>query len=790
MDVGIDQKYKFLNSLSEDEFREKVVRRLYRRVGYSDGRDLDGPEELGKDAVFYEIDSFGEKRHMFLQTKIGNINMAAKASTNIANIVAQLRTALETPFKCISTKSDIYAKEVIFCTSGRMNEKAREYVLGQVRDARLRFQDRDDLIPLIDKHCPEIWIGIETDLYPYLRALSNTFGNVGNLNKSKKGNLVAALDFDQQIDLHLMKRTVNPRRRVGQIKDVIETRDFTSTSFIEHLPSRALITGDAGSGKTELVKRVAYSLARMSVGKSRNAKIPLVAEACELVGDSNKTLETLMNDIAKDICESDNDVFSSEDLDEGRLVFLIDAVDEIGSSQDIDLLMKSIADFMKKFPNNSVIVSSRQIQHVLRSLRALNFEQYEIMPLEFKQAERILKKIQKKETIPASETQETLRRINSIHGIELNPLLVSIFIATNKLVRSDVPANITELFKKYTELMLGRWDESKGVEQQYQAPLKDKLLCGFAFMLHRQNRVEFRRPEMEAFFLDALEQIGQEADASILLEETLIRSELFKEERGKFKFRHHMLQEFFAGRGVTGAAELVPLVKEEWWQNAVVFHFGERPQSAKRIVDTLLESNGHATWQSIVTIGLAIQTCYMSDIADRVEVWKYCVESLFPIFADRFKELEEARYPTVDFMMDYLLTRDAVALSVLNKSIENINEWQQEASSDSAEMESRQFWACVGLLESGNVREALERVRGGSISDQRYLLALHFGARLASGVRYLEASERKNAECLADEIEPKIRDLIQKAIQEFRGNLLEIRKGEVKAIDGEVTGSE
>ena len=58
----------------------------------------------------------------------------------------------------------------------------------------------------------------------------------------------------------------------------------------------------------------------------------------------------------------------------------------------------------------------------------------------------------------------------------MNRLLVTVFVATTDYSRKDIPANITELFKKYTEMMLGRWDASKGLAQQYQAPLKDFVL--------------------------------------------------------------------------------------------------------------------------------------------------------------------------------------------------------------------------------------------------------------------------------------------------------------------------
>ena len=51
----------------------------------------------------------------------------------------------------------------------------------------------------------------------------------------------------------------------------------------------------------------------------------------------------------------------------------------------------------------------------------------------------------------------------------------------------DIPENITELFKKYTELMLGLWNRSKTVGQQLESPVKDMLLCRIAYEMHAER---------------------------------------------------------------------------------------------------------------------------------------------------------------------------------------------------------------------------------------------------------------------------------------------------------------
>ena len=89
------KKERFLKQMSEDDFRDKVVRPVMLRSGYSDGRDLCGPHEHGKDAIFLEVDRLGFESVIAIQTKTGNMNLAGSAKANLVGAITQLATALE-----------------------------------------------------------------------------------------------------------------------------------------------------------------------------------------------------------------------------------------------------------------------------------------------------------------------------------------------------------------------------------------------------------------------------------------------------------------------------------------------------------------------------------------------------------------------------------------------------------------------------------------------------------------------------------------------------------------------
>jgi len=174
------RKEKFIRERPEKDFRDTVVRPLFLRTGLKDGRDLCGIDEEGKDCFFIGIDKLGQKILYVIQTKKGNINMTAKASENLITAVTQLRTALETQVYLPSSKEKMYPSFAMLCTSGNINDKAKKHICNEIKDVRIRFYDIDELIPLIDTHYPELWLGIDVKKVPYFKKLKELLSYIAD----------------------------------------------------------------------------------------------------------------------------------------------------------------------------------------------------------------------------------------------------------------------------------------------------------------------------------------------------------------------------------------------------------------------------------------------------------------------------------------------------------------------------------------------------------------------------------------------------------------------------------
>src|SRR4051812_4954560 len=91
------KKERFLLLMTEDSFRDEVVRPLLLRQGLKDGSDFCGPAEKGKDALFVSVDALGIEDYYVVQTKRGSLNLSRQANSNLIEAITQLKTALQTP---------------------------------------------------------------------------------------------------------------------------------------------------------------------------------------------------------------------------------------------------------------------------------------------------------------------------------------------------------------------------------------------------------------------------------------------------------------------------------------------------------------------------------------------------------------------------------------------------------------------------------------------------------------------------------------------------------------------
>lgn len=788
------KKERFLKSLTENDFRDRIVRPLLLRTGYTDGRDMCGPHEYGKDAIFIEHDRLGFIQVLAVQTKKGNMNLASLARSNIVEAITQLKTALSTPIILLRARKKIVPNKVILCASGKINDAAKNHILSEVNNPNIQFLDIEDLIPVIDKKMPELWLGIDAEILPYFQAIKRQIIGDGEIEISagtkQDGILQGAASDDVFISLNLHRTTIKLKKHRGKMSEVPQFEEFPLTSILGKKTRRALIIGEGGSGKSTGLLRIAYVIATKGFEEEQKYKIPILLKSLDILKNRPIDLLEYCDQATKALAGTTKSAFTHADLLDGRVILLIDSLDELPTDDDRRYVLDLIEQLGLLYPETKIILTSRPYRFISELPQLRRYEEFRICPISWKQAEKIVTSVIKHREIPKAQSQELLRRLEKIHGIELNPLLVSVFAATSDYTKQDIPANITELFKKFTELMLGRWDESKGLKQQYQAPLKDFILTRIAFQIHAQKKSSILRTDAERIAQRELQIRGHEADIALILSEIFDRSTLFRISGDEIEFQHHLLQEFFAGRVIESPDFVKAVVTDEWWKRALVFYFGANPDKIdllNGVVEAISGIEPTKLLEASTTIGLALQACYLSPVSEKLEIWKWVVDAL-GIAQKRCLDIfdPDAKYPQTSMMHYYLYSRDAVALSHLKANMPALIAWSKEpATWDEDLIDLKQFWLIVGLIECGEIDEAAKLIKEFHPKDSKLLMAIHLGCYLAHEIRPLSKKEKEHAKSVCARLDSKIGPYKEQLLKEIGSTLLEMRNGKIKAIDDE-----
>lgn len=785
------KKERFLRSISEDEFRDKVVRPLFLRQGLMDGRELCGPFEKGKDTLFVARDPLGMQNVYVVQTKRGQLNLAKKASANVVEAATQLKTALQTKIVFTATRQGTFPTKAILCASGKINETARQHIFGEVQDPRVVFMDVDDLIPLLDDQFPELWLGMDAEIHPYLRSLRASIEgaseNIGIGDVLPAGESVAAATDKMFVPLRLWRVFMKTKKRRGQVVQEPDFQEMPITGVVNKRERMFLILGEAGAGKSTALKRLAYVMAEKGLEGQGEPKIPVLLRALELSRRLEASLAEICADETARVAGSKKPSFSTDDLLNGRVVILIDALDELADNGARKSVLEVVRRFHSLYPNCQVLITSRDYGFVEKMEELGEFERYRVSPIHWRQAQQIIDRLHKGKSLPAESSKEIIRRLQDVHGLQLNPLLVTVFAATSEYSRRDIPANITELFKKFTEMMLGRWDATKGMAQQYHAPLKDFILTKVAFEIHRRRETGISLEEFRWLVEKELASRGYKADLDQLLDEMLNRSDLFRLVGEQVEFRHLLLQEFFAGRGIPSNDYLDTIVSDEWWKRAIVFYFGEHPGDSSGLDKILGSLSGRRAEERFIgstTLGLALQACYLLEIKDKLKILGGVIEGLARSEEGVLETMGGAgKYPLTRFLGYYLFGRDSVALSILERNVEEISKGWTEGTLSKEEKDVRTFWLLVGLVEAGAIGKCESLVRGFKPNDPRLLLAIHLGCYLIQHLRFSTKEQRECAERISKALADRVEHLRAELLKEVKSELLEVRRGEIKALE-------
>ncbi len=338
--------------------------------------------------------------------------------------------------------------------------------------------------------------------------------------------------------------------------------------------SKLRVLGKPGVGKTTFLQHLAI---QCNQGAFAANQVPVFITLRSFAESRERSDLSLLNYIRLEFLTSGISEESAIEklLQAGRVLLLLDGIDEVLKQQS-NAVLKEIRSFSDNYHKNRFVATCRTAS---QKLRLRGFTDVEIAP--FTQAQ--IRAFAEKWFVTFTKTNATDGQAEGVEFIQkldepsnwqfLRLVVTPLFLHLACWVfhgQGKFPIKRTDFYKQGLDLLLGKWDEARGIErdeiyQGFLLPQKLKLLSQIAAATFEKGQYFFEQRVIEQYIGDFIRNL---IDAPIEPEELQLESEaalkameaqhglLAERARGIFSFSYLAFQEYFTARNIVASHNL------------------------------------------------------------------------------------------------------------------------------------------------------------------------------------------------------------------------------------------
>ncbi len=345
-----------------------------------------------------------------------------------------------------------------------------------------------------------------------------------------------------------------------------------------------MLIGDAGTGKsTALAKFALHMLEQSYAGAKRSQAMKDIAQVPLLV---------TFNDLRT--CDNADDLFDKAGLHEDKHLFvasalLVDGLDEVPSAERQQLLDKAKA--FSRDLSLPLLMTSRKIDIVRNTMSGIT--RIELEHFGVSQALQLFEQMRRGQKDLKALKDGLMRIKNQIPMIPLSLLLLVKIVEEHH----EVPSTLTELYDRFVDAVLGRFDKEKGITVLFEYAIKKKFLSALAYHTFvKSNVLTLKKEDFNNFVLS---YIGRYDIGSDKMEEFVgdVERAGIIEIGNEVRFKHRSFLDYFAAFYLTDNFEefadlnsmLVEWYYSDFWSNVTFFYIGLRKKITQNLLDLLFE---------------------------------------------------------------------------------------------------------------------------------------------------------------------------------------------------------
>lgn len=350
--------------------------------------------------------------------------------------------------------------------------------------------------------------------------------------------------YDFYFPLKLIDSKLVPRYHEDYYSPLRDTHSFPTDSITDLFKKGKYLTimGDAGSGKSTLIKHLFLNCIKEKYA------VPFLLEL-RYLNDYNGSIE---NFILEKIFENEigeNYRIVNRMLDSGKFVFFLDGYDEINTNMK-EKVVKSIDDFITKYPDNKYILTSRPYSNIEHFQKFKNFN---VNRLNEEDIDNFIEKQLKKEKELALKIKQSIRENRNLYikTFLTNPLLLSLYILTYQ-TNSEIPPKKYIFYRRVIQALFSEHDSKTkiGYRRERKTELTqeqfEEILKRFSFLSFFESKYDFELDYINDLFKTIKSKlINTSFDNNRVVEDLKSALALWVEDNGVYAFAHRSMQEYY-----------------------------------------------------------------------------------------------------------------------------------------------------------------------------------------------------------------------------------------------------
>ena len=324
----------------------------------------------------------------------------------------------------------------------------------------------------------------------------------------------------------------------------IKVMENVTAEKIEKCSRFVIIAGTGGLGKSMMLQHL---LLDAIAQYESNRIMPVFIQVRDYPGAGCDTFEYLFSKVDLFGTGITRDFFKTM-LNNGRLLFLLDGLDEIGVNKET-VFEKGLDEFIDRYPFNYYIISSRPHRSFVSYSR---FTVLQLQPFTKQQSLELIDKLVFRPEIKDEFREQLDDHLYRDHmDFANNPLLLTIMLMTFDRCH-DVPKKMHIFYREAFATLAKDHDASK----PYARPLKTGLsidrfemyFAEFCSRSYHDEKFEFTEGEIAAYY-DSLLERKKDTNVTATAEDFIYDAQsnlcLMFYEGGKYFFSHRSFQEYF-----------------------------------------------------------------------------------------------------------------------------------------------------------------------------------------------------------------------------------------------------